>query len=328
LILRLFLLLLAVREVFWTKYFTSHDDLNIKVDISLVNSMRFFGHKALSIQIGQIVHFISYFSVRIHTKRGGIEMENNVLERIKKMLEIAHTDDAAFPPTDLYNEGWMLRILLSIQSEGIECFPFSFHPGAKWFSEAQIYSPFLPRSHKDPLGEKHTHLDGAIGHFYFQSGTKTGLALATDSTQFVVVEAKMSSSLSEGVTHAKYYDQAARTVACIAWTIAQSGRSVSDLESLGFYVVAPQEQITRGTFSSQIKKSSIREKVERRISDYSDEGKKYDELQTWYKDFFIPTLDHIDIGCVSWETIIDKIESTSIRDFYDRCLRFNTQTRS
>lgn len=61
------------------------------------------------------------------------------------MLEIAHTDAAVFPPTDLYNEGWMLRILLSIQSEGAKCLPFTFQPGAKWFSEALIGSPFLPR---------------------------------------------------------------------------------------------------------------------------------------------------------------------------------------
>ena len=60
----------------------------------------------------------------------GIEVENSGFERIKKMIEIAHTKDAVFPSTDLYNEGWMLRILLSIQSEGIDCFPFKFHPGA------------------------------------------------------------------------------------------------------------------------------------------------------------------------------------------------------
>jgi hypothetical protein len=255
-------------------------------------------------------------------------MENNGLDRIKKMLEIAHTDDAVFPPTDLYNEGWMLRILLSIQSEGIDCFPFSFQPGARWFSEAQISSPFLPRKRGDPLAESHTHLDGAIGHFDFQPGTKTGLALTSNATQFVVIEAKMFSSLSKGVTHATYYDQAARTVACIAWAIGQSGRSVSDLESLGFYVVAPEEKITRGAFSSQIKKSSMREKVVSRISGYSNEGKKYDALQMWYNDFFTPTLDHIDIGCVSWKSVIDRVDDASIREFYDRCLEFNAQARS
>jgi len=259
---------------------------------------------------------------------GGIEMEDNGLGRIRRMLESAHTDNAVFPPTDLYNEGWMLRILLSLQSEGIDCFPFAFHPGARWFSEALISSPFLPRSHKDPLGEKHTHLDGVIGHFHFLSGTKVGFALTPDATQFVAIEAKMSSSLSEGVTHAKYYDQAARTVACIAWVIGQSNRSVNDLESLGFYVAAPHEQIKQGIFSAQVDKSSIREKVKRRISAYSSDSKKHNELQMWYKDFLNPTLEHTDIRCVSWESLIDKIHDTSIRNFYDRCVTFSAPARS
>ncbi len=208
-------------------------------------------------------------------------MENNGLERISKMLEIAHTDAAVFPPTDLYNEGWMLRILLSIQSEGVECFPFTFQPGARWFSEAQIGSPFLPRFRGDPLAERHTHLDGAIGHFAFQSGTKTGLTLTADSKQFVVTEAKMFSPLSKGTKNAKYYDQATRTIACIAWAIGLSNRFVDDFVSLGFYVIAPHEQITGGIFSSQVNKSSIREKVKLRISVYLDDDKKYDELQMW-----------------------------------------------
>jgi len=40
------------------------------------------------------------------------------VEMISKMLELAYTDAAVFPPTILYNKGWMLRILLSLQSEG------------------------------------------------------------------------------------------------------------------------------------------------------------------------------------------------------------------
>ena len=244
------------------------------------------------------------------------------------MLEVAHTDDAVFPSTDLYNEGWMLRIILSIQSEGTECLPFAFRPGAKWFSETLMGSPFLLRFRGDSLAESSTHLDAAIGHFDFQPGTKAGLRLTADSTQFVVIEAKMSASLSPGITHAKGYDQAARTMACIAWAISQSNRSVDDFESLGFHVIAPREQINGGIFSAQVDKSSIAEKVKLRISAYSDDAKKYHELQMWYRDSFVPALGHIDISCISWEDIIDKIDDTSIRDFYDRCLKFNAPARS
>ena len=126
-----------------------------------------------------------------------------LLERIMNMLELAHTNETVFPSTDLYNEGWMLRIVLSIASEGLECLPFKFLPEAKWFSETLIDSPFHFRYRGDPLAEGQTHLDSAIGHFDFRPGTKTGLVLRSDSTQFVANEAKMFSELSPNVTNAR-----------------------------------------------------------------------------------------------------------------------------
>ena len=251
--------------------------------------------------------------------------ENSGFDKIIEMLKIAHTDAAVFPPTDLYNEGWMLRILLSIQSEGTKCFPFDFLPGVRWFSEALLGSPFLPRFRGDPLAEGYTHSDGVVGHFEFHPDTKTGLTLTTYATQFVVLEAKMFSHLSKGITNAKYYDQAARSVACIAWTISQSSRVVEDFESLGFYVIAPHEQIAGDVFSSQMDKSRIRDKVERRVNGYSNEGEKFDELQVWFNDSFVPVLERFDIRCISWESVIDKVDDASIREFYNRCLRFNAR---
>jgi len=243
-------------------------------------------------------------------------------------MELAHTDAAVFPPTILYNEGWMLRVLLSLHSEGVKCLPFSFLPEARWFSEAMISSPFLHRRRGDPLAEGLTHLDGAIGHFDIRSGTKAGIALRVDSTQFVVIEAKMFANLSRGTTNAPYYDQAARSVACIAWEISQSKRQVDDFESLGFYVIAPRKQIVDDVFSSQVNKSSIKEKVEHRISVYAVDDKKYAELQTWQKDSFIPVLERIDLRCIPWETIIDKIDDPDIRNFYRRCILFNTSAHT
>jgi hypothetical protein len=250
-------------------------------------------------------------------------MVEEAIEIVTKMLEKAHTDESGFSATDLYNEGWMLRILLHLQSEGTECLPFDFRPETEWFSEALLYSPFLPRYRGDRLAETHTHLDGVVGHFYFLPDTKRGLALAKDATQFVALEAKMFSRLSKGIKNARYYDQAARTVACIAWTISLSNVSVSNFDSLAFYVIAPEQQIAAGVFSSQVDKSSIRKKIERRIDGYVDEHDKYEELQTWHEDIFIPTLNRIHVDCISWERAVEKTDSKSIRDFYERCLRFN-----
>ncbi|MFH0849227.1 MAG: hypothetical protein V1857_06975 [archaeon] len=98
------------------------------------------------------------------------------------MLSVADTDTAVFPPTLLYNEGWMLRIVLSAAAKGISCLPFSFLPGSRWFSEALLYSPFLSRRQGDRLTETHTHVDGVVGHFKFVETTKTGFELTPDST--------------------------------------------------------------------------------------------------------------------------------------------------
>ncbi len=253
-------------------------------------------------------------------------MDGSAFDRIHKMLEIAHTDTAVFPPTIIYNEGWMLRIILSLQFDDIRCLPFSVSPKARWYSEALIASPFLPRRRGDPLAESHTHLDGAVGHFDFREGTKAGLALTPDATQFIVTEAKMFSKLSKGTTNARYYDQAARNVGCIAWEISLSCRSVEDFDSLGFYVLAPHEQISNGVFEKQMKKSSIGKKVERRISAYAEDTKKYDELQRWYTEFFLPTREQIDIQSISWESTLDLIGDESIYEFYKQCLRFNTKS--
>lgn len=95
------------------------------------------------------------------------------------MLDSVETDAAVFPPTILYNEGWMLRLVLSAAAQGIPCVPFSFLPGSPWFSEALLYSPFLSRHHGDGLAETHTHVDGVVGHFKFTPTTKTGLELVS-----------------------------------------------------------------------------------------------------------------------------------------------------
>jgi len=257
-----------------------------------------------------------------------MKMPNVFLE----LLETAGTDSAVFPPTEIYNEGWMIRILLSVASKGIDCFPFTFFPDAKWSSEAQIISPFLPRFLRDPLAENLTHLDAVIGHYEFRRGTKTGLALTANSEQFIVIEAKMYSLLSKGIQNAPNYDQAARTIACMAWTIEQSSRVIPDFKSLGFFVLAPEEQINNGKFSRQMNKRNIIEKVEHRIESYSDEINKFAKLRNWYENGFLPIVERIDLQCVSWEWVIDNIMSVDslngpvIRNFYNQCLKFSART--
>src|SRR6185437_10906832 len=122
-------------------------------------------------------------------------------------------------------------------------YPMSSLTGARWFSEAWLPSAFLPRYRGDALAESRTHADGVIGHFTIGDPGTAGLSLKPDAEQFVVVEGKLFNRLSAGVRNAPYFDQAARTVACMAEALRRAGREPEALRDLAFLVVAPRSRV-------------------------------------------------------------------------------------
>ena len=209
-------------------------------------------------------------------------MGSNVfLKSFLKLLPNIDHDIPNFPPTILYNEGWLLRMVVDWYSKsGITDHPLSFPKDGYWFSEARLPSAFLARFKGDPLAESHTNADGVIGHFTIGSKGKTDLELIPDATHFVVHEAKLYSGLSKWVTNAKYYDQAARNVACMAEVLKRGDCRPKTFSHLGFYVLAPQEQINSRTFCRLLNKQSIIDKVSRRVSSYKG------EQDEWFKEWF------------------------------------------
>jgi hypothetical protein len=164
-------------------------------------------------------------------------------ERIYAMLQSCVTDTPRFPATLLYNEGWLLRLIIDWFSiHSIPHHPFNFLPNAQWFSEALLPTAFQARYRRDPLSESRTHADGVIGHIVIGSQGKADLSLQSNASQLVVLEAKMFSPLSSGTKNAPYFDQVARSVAAIAETLNRANLLPSVLSELGFYVLTPQEQ--------------------------------------------------------------------------------------
>lgn len=246
------------------------------------------------------------------------------LDRIAYLLSALESDTPHFPPTILYEEGWLLRLILDwFAHNRMYEHPLRFLPDATWYSEGSLYSAFQATYRGDPLSETPTRADGVIGHFEISEGSKTGLRLLPDTRQFIVLEAKMNSKLSSGITNAPDYDQAARTVACIAEMLHRANTPAPALDTTGFYVLAPARKIANGDFSAQLKKASIEGKVRKRVESYGS-----DEL-TWYHNWFLPLLQVIDIREISWEDIIDFIihvdeeNGTELNTFYQKCLQFN-----
>jgi hypothetical protein len=250
------------------------------------------------------------------------------LERINEMLRLAKTESRIFPATIFYNEGWLLRLVLDwFSRERTDKSTFDFLSGLRWFSEALLPSQFLARFRNDPLAEGWTHADGVVGDVLIGKSAFADTKLADEATHFVVTEAKLLSPLSPGVSKAKYFDQAARTVACMSEVLFRSQHRPEQFSSLGFFVLAPAEQVGRDVFSNDLTKDSIQKKVERRVSEYSSP-----ELETkdqWRRDWFLPTLRQMKIECLCWEDIIASIQTkdarfgTDLSNFYADCLTFN-----
>jgi hypothetical protein len=144
-----------------------------------------------------------------------------------------------------------------------------------------------------------------------------------DACQLVVLEAKLYARLSAGVRNAPYYDQAARSVACIAETLRRAERSPEQMEELAFIVIAPEARLDDGIFEWDLAVDAIRRKVRRRVEDYAG------ERDAWFRDWFEPTSRRIEVRSMSWEEIIEIIAFHSLEDghiidsFYGQCLRFN-----
>jgi len=184
-------------------------------------------------------------------------------------------------------------------------------------------SRFLPRDRGDPLAESHTHADGVVGQIAVGQAGLTDLQLAPQATQLVVLEAKLGSKLSAGTKNAPGYDQAARTVACMAEVLRRADRPATEFSALGFYVLAPQAQIAAGVFAAAMRRESIGRKVERRVQAY--EGLH----DAWFDEWFRPLLETIEIEVLSWEWVLadvteqSRAAGDSLAAFYERCLRFS-----
>ncbi len=251
-----------------------------------------------------------------------------VTERIRAMLESCEAGRSPFPPTELFNENWLLRLILDwFATSREEPHPLAPLEGASWFSEALLPSAFLPRYRGDRLAESRTHADGLIGHLNVGRRAATDLALRPDARQFVVVEAKIAGRLSPGVKNAPNFDQAARTVACMAEVLRRADCPPTSLDRLGFVVTAPRSRIEEAAFEEEFSAKSIRRKVQHRLEGYAG------TLDPWFESWFDPTLKRLDLSLVSWEDLIEDIAMDDmasgqvIDSFYGQCLSFSRKKR-
>ena len=244
-------------------------------------------------------------------------------------------------PTFLYNEGWMLRLVLNwfSKNRGDAGYLISFDKDAKWFSEGRLETIFANEK-GFKIGENYTVADGAYGNIVIGTQeAKTGgndidakgisdIRLKRGCRQFVTIEAKMFSGFSKGVTNAPSYDQVARYVANMTYVVSKDVTNMDNIKDLAFYAFLPCKQKSKPNIKKYILKEHIKEEVKKRVDDYK-KCKSYPEKEKWFNTLFEPLLKKIKIDLISWEDIleyirgVDKESHEMLNEFYKLCKRFS-----
>lgn len=249
-----------------------------------------------------------------------------MITQISEILAVADKAlQSKIPPTLLYNEGWLLRLVLKYFKENLNLnHSLSIPQNCEWYSEALLSSPFLQSPPGLRLAEGHTHADGLAGSFSIGLKKKGELTLDDDCDFFYVAEAKLYSPLSAGTKNAPGYNQAARNVACIADQLVRKNLTNKEFRKLGFYVLAPQDSIYLKDISRMISKSDLRKSLSNRIAAFTSDYDNPHGSISWLRknlDRYLNEMLYVEL--LTWEEILDVIDNTELNDFCEKCKKYN-----
>lgn len=221
-----------------------------------------------------------------------------------------------FPMTEIYNEKWMLRLVLSKLTNSNKLRD-TFHCGleANWFSEAELKSPFIHGRKR----ESRTHADAVIGSFEFEEKTISGVKLPEDKNGFhcfYAIEAKIGSSLSKGVKADPNYNQASRYLGCLAYLACS--HNITDYTNMGLIICVPSHH--KSNISNEEFEEYCFIPLDTRITDYYKENPD-DKFKTWWENNNKAFRKDIKIEILHWEDLVKGDDELS--SFYTKCLKYS-----
>ena len=180
---------------------------------------------------------------------------------------------------------------------------------------------FFPRSdHSKPVKEDPNH------GLWFDVPTE----VKKDHIEKIQQDGKVKAEVSEIEALLKVSGNVRNNA--IILTLRDSGLRASDIARLKIKHIEPILDDTNIQFycfdiipEKNMSKESIQKKVKRRVVEYGV------ERDSWFREWFMPLMDHIKVSCISWEEIIEGITSqdaiggNSIKEFYNLCCKYNSQ---
>jgi hypothetical protein len=217
-----------------------------------------------------------------------------------------------FPGTEIFNERWLLRLVLKKWLDGSGGCKFGFLPfpeDARAYSEGQLYTPFRGGAHR----ERNTHVDGIVGDFSIPD-TKSGIRLNSGMSYITAFESKLYSALSPGVRYAPAYDQLSRTVACLINSILRADPKPGYVA----HVVVVRAKDNRYINPDDYKPDRLERTIADRLSTFAANGERSDAIEKfaagWKK-----VLGKLEFHFLTWEEVVADLGDDRLSRFYDRC---------
>jgi len=208
-------------------------------------------------------------------------------------------------PTIIYNEGWMVHLLVYYSIKyGIAINDLKFDEINNWTSESLISSPFI-KVKDNPEG--YTHVDIAFGDFTVDFESRGEIKINEVPKTFGIIEAKM------GTKNATEYNQAIRNIACMLHNIKDD-----DCE-IYFWVVAPQKTIDKYGFKYQIARDKVVKQLEERFKLSKVDDSNFNKMKNRIE-------NKINIKLVTYEEWIEEFDGEikgKLSKFYENCKKFN-----
>lgn len=244
---------------------------------------------------------------------------------IADLTYIAKTYDFG-PKTTIYNEDWLLRILLyflknddNLKDLTAPYLPFAER--AKIYSKAQLYTPFAQRTNEDKTGEDNVNVDGVAGEWTNISGTKLLIQLDKNFSYITVFESKILSGLSP-VRHKGTWNQISRTIAGIIYSAITSKTALDNLPDLNFVFLYSSEN--KKIKIDKYTMDTIKSDILKRVALYNTGGPPmnhdFPDFETNWEKIFAK---NIKITFQKWEDIVNAIGNEEFKKFYGKCMEYN-----
>jgi|SRR5690606_8185322 len=254
------------------------------------------------------------------------------MSTVELLNQLVENLEGSIKPTEIYNEGWMLKCVMEqIKGGEIELEKCKIPKDEMWLSETLVPTFFKAINRKDTFAETATRADAIVGQLQIRKGTKWGIEIQQNCSCLYIVEAKMYSKLSKKVTRASDFNQCARNVACLMKMIYEGIKKNKITEippKIGFYVFIPEKQ--KNVFKNEMTKENIKQVIKKRLNSYFDDHmikenykEKKEEEFNWLKENLNNFIEILDIEMIFWEDLIKATKNSDTKsqliEFYENC---------